>query len=209
MLLEELKDYIKEELDKIHRRFDNLCDNVYAIHRRLDGLKHYRVISYNDLPVYAKECRDAINGNDDDTLYSFDSSHDIQVGDYIRAYDNAYYMGMTKVVKRVYDWNNRCVYLYCVKDNEKDDFVFSDEYKNFCNEYLVTHRKEIDKIMDENKDRPTAGLYRVVQRIVDAADLETRSSVDWWNKREVTESLIAPELKVEHHRPARWEFSDN
>lgn len=211
-----LENYIKEFVEKVYNqyvdiksKFTDIYNHLTRIYEKLNGIKSYKVIANSyDSPIYGSDCHEDRSAfGYDETIYSFKSNQDIQVGDFIRVYDDTYHMGVTRVIKRVYDWNSHAMFLFCVKDDEKNDFIFSGIYANLCSNHLSAHKDEVNKIMEENKSNPRVALNLIARQMVEKY-AERRSCLDWWNKENHTKLILSDMLGIEYHRPERWEFDD-
>ena len=189
----------------IARESKNIIEWVARVDKNTGmGLKYYKLLSYDGKPIYPADCHDQMLS--DDGLHEFHCNHDILVGDYIRVIDETYHMGMAKVVKRVFGLNGKVMYLYCVNADEKDDYLFSFMYDNDCKVWLNDHRKEVETIMQEAKEKPSEGAHKIVIKMIETGNIEKLTSVDYWNIISHTKSIVYPLLGLEYHRPARSEF---
>lgn len=200
---EMVRGLVDEACGKIMTRIGNKGREIEgefnSLHKALDTLKHYKVVSVDKAPLYPLDCYDGTNLHEDEDYFRFSTSHDIMVGDKIRVYDDTYHMGMAVVVGRVYAWNDNVVILQCRNCNKREDYIFTNEFEELCKKYI--REDDVEKIRtgnDKLKNELCRDIYDLCAR--------HRTTVDHWNVFNRIKEIVFPLLGLEYHRPERWEF---
>lgn len=134
-------------------------------------------------------------------LYEFTTFYDVQPGDYIRIIDSHYFMGMAKVVRRVFSDQCPSATLYCERVDPRCDYVFTKQYEVDLIKAVI---KEVKAGKFKEGEEPD---YDDVYKIIEALT-SNRTSVDYWNVRNRTYEILSDLLHFDYHRPGRLEFED-
>lgn len=134
-------------------------------------------------------------------LYEFETFYDVQPGDYIRITDNHYFMGMAKVVRRVFSDQYPSATLYCERVDPRCDYVFTKQYE--VDLIKVVIKKVKAGKFKEGVEPDNDVVHNIIETLTNG-----KTSVDYWNVRNRTDEILSDLLHFDYHRPSRLEFED-
>ncbi len=134
-------------------------------------------------------------------LYEFTTFHDVQPGDYIRIIDNHYFMGMAKVVGRIFSDQWPSATLLCERVDPTCDYVFTKQYEADLIKEVIN---AVKKCKFKEGEKPNQDdVYEIVKKLT-----SNRTTVDYWNVNNRTHEILSELLHFDYHRPGRLEFED-